>query len=137
MKHRLTKEQRAKVRGTLVKWLHDCAGLDLDTATRAVTHGSPCMADAIGRRIANGPGYAETREITPEMFNLAFGGWIAYKCGLRDEAAPDTADEDETPAEPAATIVLSGAMHDCGELAPEPNGAEPVAVECDRLAAAM
>ena len=138
MKHRLTKDQRAKVRGTLAQYLVRM-GLDEDTAVRAVTNGSPCMADAVGRRIANGPGYSQLREVTPDMFNLAVAEWIAYKCGIRDEDAPATADEDETPEAdaPAATIVLSGAMHDCGELSPAPNGAEPVAVECDRLAAAM
>lgn len=104
MKHRLTKDQRAKVRGTLAQYLVRM-GLDEDTAVRAVTNGSPCMADAVGRRIANGHGYADTRDITPEMFNLAVAEWIAYKCGIREEVA--SADEDA----PAVTI-RSGVMID-------------------------
>ena len=100
-KVRLTNEDRAKVRGTLAQYLVNM-GLDEDTAVAAVTHGSPSMADAVGRRIARGPGYAVTREVTPAMFNLAFAEWIAYKCGIRDEATPAPAEE-EAPATPPAT----------------------------------
>jgi hypothetical protein len=104
-KVRLTNEDRAKVRGTLAQYLVNM-GLDEDTAVAAVTHGPPSMADAIGRRIARGPGYAATREVTPAMFNLAFAEWIAYKCGIRDEAAPAPAEEDaateSVDAEPEA-----------------------------------
>ena len=96
MKNRLTKDQRAKVRGTLAQYLVNM-GLDESTAVAAVTRGSPSMADAVGRRIARGPGYAVTREVTPAMFNLAFAEWVAYKCGIREEVAHATADEDETP----------------------------------------
>ena len=85
-KTRLTNSDRAKVRGSLVRYLVRM-GLDEATATAAVTRGSPCMADAVGRRIARGPGYAVTREVTPAMFNLAFAEWVAYKCGVREEAA--------------------------------------------------
>lgn len=105
-KVRLTNEDRAKVRGTLAQYLVNM-GLDEDTAVAAVTHGSPSMADAVGRRIARGPGYAVTREVTPAMFNLAFAEWIAYKCGLRDEDAPANAEEEA----PAVTI-RSGVMID-------------------------
>lgn len=116
-KTRLTNDQRAKVRGTLAQYLVNM-GLDEPTAVAAVTRGSPSMADAIGRRIARGPGYAVTREVTPAMFNLAFAEWIAYKCGVRDEAAPARADEGEAtepeaapPATPREALERNGATN--------------------------
>ena len=98
MKARLTKKDRELVRTVLVKWFMamDC---DEDTARRAVMNGSPCMADAVGRRIANGPGYALTHKMTPEMMNAAVVGWLCYKCGLRDEVEPAPVEEDEAPAQ--------------------------------------
>lgn len=112
-KVRLTNEDRAKVRGTLAQYLVNM-GLDEDTAVAAVTHGSPSMADAVGRRIARGPGYAVTREVTPAMFNLAFAEWIAYKCGLRDEDAPAPAEEEAPatkPATPREVLAANGATN--------------------------
>lgn len=126
MKTRLSKKDRALVREILVKWLlaMDC---DEDTARRAVTHGSPCMADAIGRRIANGPGYAITRTITPEMLNAATVGCICYKCGLRDDAAPVLDDDAGDDAAGEASPVLE-------EPAP---AAAPVFAECSAEAPAV
>jgi hypothetical protein len=97
MKARLTNADRAKVRGTLAQYLVNM-GLDEDTAVAAVTRGSPSMADAVGRRIARGPGYAQTHTVTPEMFNLAFAEWIAYKAGFR-YVGIDLADAPSTTVE--------------------------------------
>ena len=102
MKARLTNADRAKVRGTLAQYLVNM-GLDDDTAVAAVTRGSPSMADAVGRRIARCPGYAQTHTVTPEMFNLAFAEWIAYKCGIRDEVA------EATPKTPRDVLSANGA----------------------------
>lgn len=98
---RLTNDQRAKVRGTLAAYLCKM-GLPQDVAVAAVTNGSPAMYEQVSRRIARFPSYTDTREVTPEMFNLAFAEWVARKAGCREEQEESVSAPVESSAEQIA-----------------------------------
>jgi hypothetical protein len=108
---RLSNDQRARVRGSLAAYLCKM-GLDQEKAVAAVCAGSPAMFEQVARTIARGRHFRETREVTPDAFNLAFAEWIARKAGVRDDAQQG-AQDDAQPAPAAAPV-----FRECSAEAP-------------------
>lgn len=80
---RLANEDKAFVRAQLAQGLRSL-GMDADTIAATMITGSVPLPVDVARRIARMEEY-ERDGCTIELVRRAFGDWIAYKAGVRQE----------------------------------------------------
>lgn len=84
-KVRMFNVHKDELRNRLVQNFVQLGWMTEEEAVSAVTTGSVPMYVKMAYWITANTDYAEVRELTPEMFNKAFGAWILYKAGVRTD----------------------------------------------------
>lgn len=82
-RHRLANDDKAFVRGQLAQGLRSL-GMDEATIEATLNTGSVPLPVDVTRRIARMDEYADGG-CTIDLVRRAFGDWIAYKAGVRQE----------------------------------------------------